>query len=154
MAGLVPDWIQLPLIQGRVTPDILDVLRLRKNSLSCPVGLTNMPSAHLPSRPLRQVMYGLLLPGCGLNLNRPMEVEERDRVGDQLKTIPVQPTFTTVTKQLLLSSLDKVMLSSGDLRHFKGVVKHFAHNIEFPVINHNVFQFLFYLLITSQDGLN
>lgn len=139
MAGLVPDWIQLPLIQGRVTPDILDVLRLRRNGLSCLVELAYMPSAHLTSRPLRQVMYGLLLPGCGLNLNRSVEVEERDRVDLQLKIIPVQPTYSAVTKQLLLSSLDQVMLSSGDLRHFKGVVKHFAHNIEFPFINHNVF---------------
>ncbi|XP_070822884.1 single-strand DNA endonuclease ASTE1 [Chaetodon trifascialis] len=102
VAGLVPDWTRLPLTQGRLTSDILDVLLLKRMSLSCTVDGADMPSAHLTSRPLRQVMYGLLQGKEG-----PLEVTERDRDGLQLTDIPVLPAFTWVTQQLTLSSLDK-----------------------------------------------
>ncbi|KAM7382830.1 hypothetical protein PAMP_002536 [Pampus punctatissimus] len=103
VAGLVPDWTRLPLTQARLTADILDVLLLQRMTFSFPVDHSNMPSAHLTSRPLRQVMYGLLL-GRGTRL----QVEERDRDGLQLKLIPVHPTFKGLAKQLKLDSLDKV----------------------------------------------
>nr|XP_046256889.1 protein asteroid homolog 1 [Scatophagus argus]XP_046256890.1 protein asteroid homolog 1 [Scatophagus argus] len=103
VAGLVPDWIRLPLTQGRLTPDVLDVLLLQRMSLGCPVDRADMPSAYLTSRPLRQVMYGLLL-GRG----RPVQVQERDRDGLELRLIPVQPALRGVAKQLPLDSLDKV----------------------------------------------
>eukprot|EP00064_Thunnus_orientalis_P021363 superscaffoldBa00006427_g21524 len=102
VAGLVPDWTWLPLTQSRLTTDILDVLLLKRMSLSFPVDHGNMPSACLTSRPIRQVMYGLLL-GRGTQLH----VEERDRDGLQLKFNPVHPTFKGVAKQLKLDSLDK-----------------------------------------------
>lgn len=70
-----------------------------------PVDPVNMPSAHLTSRPLRQVMYGLLL-GRGTQLH----VDEFDRDGQHMKFIPVQPTFKGVAKQLKLDSLDKVKI--------------------------------------------
>ncbi|XP_074510377.1 single-strand DNA endonuclease ASTE1-like [Sebastes fasciatus] len=100
VTDLVPDWIRLPLTQARLTDDILDVLLLRRMSLSYPVDHADMPSAHLTSRPLRQVMYGLLL-GDG------PEVEERDRDGLELRFIPVRPAITDATQQLTLSSLDQ-----------------------------------------------
>lgn len=49
----------------------------------------------------------------------PVEVTETDRVGLKLRDIPVAPIFTITSKHLLLDSLHKVMLSSGDLYHFK-----------------------------------
>ncbi|XP_076593494.1 single-strand DNA endonuclease ASTE1 [Chaetodon auriga] len=101
-AGLVPDWTRLPLTQARLPSDILDVLLLRRMSLSCTVDTADTPSAHLTSRPLRQVMYGLLLGEEGQ-----LWVTERDRDGLQLTDIPVLPVFTRVTQQLTLSSLDK-----------------------------------------------
>uniref|UniRef100_A0A8C3A8A8 Asteroid homolog 1 n=1 Tax=Cyclopterus lumpus TaxID=8103 RepID=A0A8C3A8A8_CYCLU len=42
---------------------LLDLLLLQRMSLTFPVGHAHLPSAHLVSRPLRQVMYGLLLGG-------------------------------------------------------------------------------------------
>ncbi|XP_037639875.1 protein asteroid homolog 1-like isoform X1 [Sebastes umbrosus] len=100
VTDLVPDWIRLPLTQARLTADILDVLLLRRMSLSYPVDHADMPSAHLTSRPLRQVMYGLMLG------DQP-EVEERDRDGLELRFIPVRPAITDATQQLTLSSLDQ-----------------------------------------------
>lgn len=107
VAGLVPAWIRLPLTQGRLTPDTLDVLLLQRMSLSFPVEDANMPSAHLASRPIRQLMYGLLL-GRDPTQNRPAEVQEWGREGHKLTSTLVRPTFTAVTRQLLLSSLDQV----------------------------------------------
>ncbi|XP_033497181.1 single-strand DNA endonuclease ASTE1 [Epinephelus lanceolatus] len=101
VASRVPYWIRLPLTQGRMSPDILDVLLLRRMSFSFPVDHADMPSSHLISRPLRQLLYGLLL-GKG------KEVTERDRDGLQLKFIPVQAVVTVVTKKLKLDSLDQV----------------------------------------------
>lgn len=102
VAGRVPDWTRLPLTQGCLTTDILDVLLLHRMTFRLPVDPVNMPSAHLTSRPLRQVMYGLLL-GRGTQLH----VDEFDRDGQHMKFIPVQPTFKGVAKQLKLDSLDK-----------------------------------------------
>ncbi|XP_073340675.1 single-strand DNA endonuclease ASTE1 [Pagrus major] len=99
-AGLVPDWIRLPFTQDRLPSDILDVLRLQRMNLGCPVARADRPSAYLTSRPVRQVMYGLLL-------GRGRPVLERDRDGLQLTFIPVQPASRGVARQLLLSSLDK-----------------------------------------------
>ncbi|XP_030248945.1 protein asteroid homolog 1-like isoform X2 [Sparus aurata] len=104
-AGLVPDWIRLPFTQARLPSDILDVLLLQRMNLGYPVAHADTPSAYLTSRPIRQVMYGLLL-GC-----RGGPVQERDREGLQLKFIPVQPAFRGVAKQLQLNSLDKAEAS-------------------------------------------
>lgn len=114
LEGLVPDWIQVLLIQARVTSDILDVLRLQRLNLSCSVGLAEMPSANLTSRPLRQVTYGLLLGhilDLDLDLDEHVKVKERDREGLELRFTPVKPTFTT--SRLQLSSLNQVTLRSG-----------------------------------------
>lgn len=101
----VPDWMCLPLTQARLNGDILDVLLLHRLSLSIPVDHADMPSACLTSRPLRQVMYGLLL-GKG----KPCVVEERDRDGLQLKVIPVQRIVKGVVRRQALNLLDKVKL--------------------------------------------
>ncbi|KAG8010915.1 Protein asteroid-like protein 1 [Nibea albiflora] len=99
--GLIPDWTRLPLTQARLTSDILDVLLLQRNDLSIPVDHGDMASINLTSRPLRQVMYGLLLG------KRRQLVNERDRDGLQLKVIPVQPAVRGVARQLTLESLDQ-----------------------------------------------
>lgn len=103
VAALVPEWAHLPLTKGLLTTDILDMLLLNRRSLSFPVEHGSMPSAHLTSRPVRQVIYGLLL-GKGTTLH----IEERDREGLELKYNNVHPTFKGVAKQLKLDSLDKV----------------------------------------------
>ncbi|KAK2845143.1 hypothetical protein Q5P01_011802 [Channa striata] len=100
VAGHVPDWMRLPLTQARLNGDILDVLLLHRISLGILVDHGDMPSAQLTSRPLRQVMYGLLL---GRRKHR--VVEERDRDGLHLKYIPVRPIVEGLIQQLARSSL-------------------------------------------------
>uniref|UniRef100_A0A3P8TVG9 Asteroid homolog 1 n=1 Tax=Amphiprion percula TaxID=161767 RepID=A0A3P8TVG9_AMPPE len=102
----VPDRIRLQLMQARLTPDVLDVLLLKRMSLSITVGHKNQPSVNLTSRPLRQVMYGLLL-----GEQRPVPVEERDREELKLTFILVKPIFSRVAQELKLSSLHEAKLS-------------------------------------------
>ncbi|XP_078143536.1 single-strand DNA endonuclease ASTE1-like [Centroberyx gerrardi] len=100
--GLVPDWARLPLTQGRLTRHMLDVLLLKRVSLGVMVDHSSLPSAYLTSRPLRQVMYGLLLGG-----GRKLRVEETDREGLLLGSCMVRPALRGVAQQLKLDSLDK-----------------------------------------------
>ncbi|XP_034465837.1 protein asteroid homolog 1 [Hippoglossus hippoglossus] len=99
----VPDWMCRPLMQARLSGDILDVLQLQRKGLHMPVDSKDMPSAALTSRPLRQLMYGLLL-----GRDTCLQVEEWDRDGLQLKFILVQPDVRSVTRRLELRSLNKV----------------------------------------------
>uniref|UniRef100_A0A667ZHA1 Asteroid homolog 1a n=1 Tax=Myripristis murdjan TaxID=586833 RepID=A0A667ZHA1_9TELE len=71
--ALVPDWFRLPFTEGRLNKAIPSVLRLRRARLPAMVEHKSLPSAHIASRPIRQVMYGLLL--------GEEEVEENDRKG-------------------------------------------------------------------------
>ncbi|XP_071390724.1 single-strand DNA endonuclease ASTE1-like [Centroberyx affinis] len=114
--GLVPNWARLPLTQGRLTGDILDVLLLQRVSLGPMVDHGSLPSAYLTSRPLRRVMYGLLLGG-----GRSVRVEETDREGLRLGSCRIRPALRGVAQQLKLDSLDKLRFprpaenSLGDL---------------------------------------
>uniref|UniRef100_A0A665U737 Asteroid domain-containing protein n=1 Tax=Echeneis naucrates TaxID=173247 RepID=A0A665U737_ECHNA len=85
---------------ARLTRDVLDVLQMQRMSLSIHVEHKDTPSANLTSRPLRQVMYGLLLGG-----GSPLVVQERDRVGLQLTSTPVQPAALPERRQVLLEAL-------------------------------------------------
>lgn len=74
-------------------------------SLGFCIETQELPSANQTSRPLRQVMYGLLL---GKDKFTP--VEEIDREGLTLISVPVKPTFTRTSKRLRLDSLPQVSL--------------------------------------------
>ncbi|XP_061574125.1 protein asteroid homolog 1-like [Cololabis saira] len=99
-SGLVPGWARLALTQTRLTPNILDVLQLQRMLLGMAVEPRDRPSVYVISRPIRQMMYGLLL-GRGTSL----QVMERDRAGSQLIYVPVRPAFSKTNTGLRLSSL-------------------------------------------------
>lgn len=108
---MIPDWIHPLLVQGKMTTDILEVLRLKRRVLGICVGSIDLPSAYLTSGPLRRVMYGLLLPEWHSGF--PVEVVETDRVGLKLEDIRVSPVFKITSENLQLDTLHKVSLSSG-----------------------------------------
>lgn len=94
-----------------MTTDILEVLRLKRRVLRICVGSTEVPSPYLTSRPLRRVIYGLLLPEWDSGF--PVEVTETDRVGPKLEEILFPPDFKITNGTLSLDSLHKVSLRSG-----------------------------------------
>ncbi|XP_061588738.1 protein asteroid homolog 1-like [Cololabis saira] len=105
-SGLVPDWAGLALTQTRLTPNILDVLLLQRMFLGIAVEPRDWPSVYVISRPIRQIMYGLLL-----GRETSLQVTERDRVDSQLIYVPVRPAFSETSKRLRLSSLHEAELS-------------------------------------------
>ncbi|KAM4600320.1 single-strand DNA endonuclease ASTE1-like [Polymixia lowei] len=98
--GVVPDWAHLPLTQGRLSTYIRDILMLKIMPLSTVVDYEDLPSANLISRPIRQVMYGLLL-----GVRDGVQVEELDRENLNRVKIPVRPVFRGGAQQLKLDSL-------------------------------------------------
>ncbi|KAK5607348.1 hypothetical protein CRENBAI_026396 [Crenichthys baileyi] len=105
-ADLIPNWMLLPLTQAWLFADVLDVLRLQTMGLGCAVEPEDLPSTNLTSSSLRQVMYGLLL-----GSRKSIQVDEIDRDGLLVTSIPVKPKSTSVGKSLVLNSLNEVALS-------------------------------------------
>ncbi|MEQ2242612.1 hypothetical protein ILYODFUR_037678, partial [Ilyodon furcidens] len=103
-ADLIPNWMLLPLTQARLFAYVLDVLRLQTIGLGCAVEPQDLPSTNLTSSSLRQVMYGLLL-----GSRKSIQVDEIDRDGLLMTSIPVKPESTSVGKSLILNSLNEVI---------------------------------------------
>ncbi|KAM4689024.1 single-strand DNA endonuclease ASTE1-like [Discoglossus pictus] len=55
------DWVQRALARAQLSPFISDALVLRRTFLHVQVEDSKRPSAHLVTKPIRQVIYGLLL---------------------------------------------------------------------------------------------
>lgn len=89
-----------------MTTDILEVLRLKRRVLRICVGSTDLPSPYLTSRPLRRVIYGLLLPEWDAGF--PVEVAETERVGLKLEECLFTPHFKITNEDLPLDSMHKV----------------------------------------------
>lgn len=129
---MIPDWVQPLLVQGKMTTDILEVLRLKKRVLRFCVGSTDLPSPYLTSRPLRRVMYGLLLPECDSGF--PVKVAETDRVGFKLEEVLLSPDFKITSENLSLDSLHKVSVRSGGVYssaftfHLLACIRLFSHS--------------------------
>lgn len=109
----MPNWIKPLLVQGKMSTDILEVLQFKRRFLPVCVGSTDLLSPYLTSRPLRRVLYGLLLPEWDSGF--PTEVAETDRVGVKMEETLFPPVFKTTSEDLSLDSLQKVTLRSGAL---------------------------------------
>ncbi|CAL8299110.1 unnamed protein product [Gadus morhua 'NCC'] len=98
MLSCVPDWVRTPLAKGELGADILDLLLHKRKILPTQVERRAPQSSNLASRPIRRVLYGLLLGQEG-------EVEEWDRVGLELISVKVQPLVQGAAQTLRLDSL-------------------------------------------------
>ncbi|CAL8236744.1 unnamed protein product [Arctogadus glacialis] len=99
----VPEWVRVSLARGDLGANILDydILVHRRKFLRIQVECIDLQSSNLTSRPIRQVMYGLLLGQGG------GEVEEVDRVGLDLVSVKVQPLVQGAAQRLRLDSLPR-----------------------------------------------
>ncbi|XP_048190869.1 protein asteroid homolog 1 isoform X2 [Perognathus longimembris pacificus] len=96
----LPEWVQVALAKGQLSPFISDALVLRRTILHTQVENMKQPNAHRTSQPIRQTMYGLLsYPSAHLeNLcrngglpPRPGAVSEVERIHKNIKTSVVGP---------------------------------------------------------------
>ena len=97
----VPEWVRASLTRGGLGADIL---MHRRKILRIQVESSNLKSSNLTSRPIRQVLYGVLLAQGG------GEVEEVDRVGLEPNRVKVQPLVQGAAQRLRLDSLPQVGL--------------------------------------------
>ncbi|CAL8354380.1 unnamed protein product [Arctogadus glacialis] len=96
MLSLVPEWVRALLARGDLGADLL----MHKSTiLQIQVESSDLQSSNLTSRPIRQVLYGLLLGQGG------GEVEEVDRDGLELASVKVQPLVQGAAQTLSLDSL-------------------------------------------------
>ncbi|XP_059909159.1 protein asteroid homolog 1-like isoform X5 [Gadus macrocephalus] len=95
----VPEWVRASLAMGGMGANILqyDILLHRRKILRIQVERKELNSSFLISRPIRQVLYGLLLGQEG------GEVEEVDRVGLDPVNVKVKPAVEH--QKLMLDSL-------------------------------------------------
>ncbi|XP_036414367.1 protein asteroid homolog 1-like [Colossoma macropomum] len=88
----LPEWFLKALGEGKLNSILLDVLTLHRVTLNFSVQDFSLCSNNLTSRPIRQVIYGLMLQAA--TEEERYEVEEYDRQGLTLtsSTVPAIPT--------------------------------------------------------------
>ncbi|CAB1334717.1 unnamed protein product [Coregonus sp. 'balchen'] len=108
---VLPDWTLLPLMKGTLPSTMVDVLLLRRVMHSVQVEDPRLPSGNNTSRPIRQVLYGLLLGGrrTDHSSQRPPvdDVEEYYREGNNLTSSMVEAILPSTAEQLQLDTLDQ-----------------------------------------------
>uniref|UniRef100_A0A674ANN6 Asteroid homolog 1a n=1 Tax=Salmo trutta TaxID=8032 RepID=A0A674ANN6_SALTR len=95
---VLPDWTLLPLMKGTLPSCIIYILQLRPVIQGVQVEDHSFPSGNNTSRPIRQVLYGLLL-------GERREVEEYDREGTNLTSSMVKAILPRAAQQLQLNKL-------------------------------------------------
>ncbi|XP_030226277.1 protein asteroid homolog 1-like [Gadus morhua] len=103
----VPEWVRASLAMGGLGANILqyDILLHRRKILRIQVERCDLQSSNLISRPIRQVLYGLLLGQGG-----GAEVDEVDRDGLDAVNPEVKPEVEH--QKLMLDSLPQVCLET------------------------------------------
>ena len=115
---VLPGWIRMPLYEGKMSLIVIEALVLQRAHLSSQVENFDLPSSNAISRPIRQVLYGLLLSGQKQRDDRkpsvarvdPGEcyVEEYDREGLSLSSFWVKAACPASGKNLHLDTLNEV----------------------------------------------
>ncbi|XP_027727967.1 protein asteroid homolog 1 isoform X2 [Vombatus ursinus] len=91
----LPEWIQLALAKGQLSPFVCDALSLRRTILQTQVENMQRPSAHVVSVSIRKVIYGLLQ-NSSPDLNnvsqstvskQPMAFSEVERIDKNIGTV-------------------------------------------------------------------
>ncbi|KAL2079435.1 hypothetical protein ACEWY4_025179 [Coilia grayii] len=114
---IIPAWMRTPLCDGSMSSTFTDTLVLQRVRLSPQIENFDLPSSNEISRPIRQVMYGLLLAGqrqrdhrrpTGVHV-KPGEcyVEEYDREGLSLTSVWVKAACPFSGNNLHLETLNQ-----------------------------------------------
>lgn len=121
---VLPKWTLRPLLEGRMGSSVIDVLVHQRVSLKPQVENFQLPCSSEISRPIRQVIYGLLLLGGKQTANKQVlavkavtgtskrYVEEYGRQHITLSNQKVEAIQTKVMEELQLETLYKVMKMS------------------------------------------
>lgn len=121
---VLPKWTLRPLLEGRMSSSVIDLLVHQRVSLTPQVENFQLPCSSEISRPIRQVIYGLLLLGGKQTANKQAlaikavtgtskrYVEEYGREHITLSNQTVEAIQTEVMEELQLETLYKVIKMS------------------------------------------
>ncbi|XP_029604655.1 protein asteroid homolog 1-like [Salmo trutta] len=98
--SVLPDWTLLPLMKGTLPSCIIYILQLRPVIQGVQVEDHSFPSGNNTSRPIRQVVFGLLL-------GERREVKEYDREGINLTSSMVKAILPRAAQQMQLDMLNQ-----------------------------------------------
>ncbi|XP_045552563.1 protein asteroid homolog 1-like [Salmo salar] len=98
--SVLPDWTLLPLMKGILPSSIIYILQLRPVIQGVQVEDPSLASGNNTSRPIRQVVFGLLL-------GERREVEEYDREGINLTSSMVKAILPRAAQQMQLDMLNQ-----------------------------------------------
>ncbi|XP_029604661.1 protein asteroid homolog 1-like isoform X2 [Salmo trutta] len=98
--SVLPDWTLLPLMKGTLSSSIIHILQLRPVIQGVQVEDHSLPSGNNTSRPIRQVVFGLLL-------GESRAVKEYDRDGINLTSSMVKAILPSAAQQMQLDMLNQ-----------------------------------------------
>ncbi|KAM3928510.1 single-strand DNA endonuclease ASTE1 [Leptodactylus fuscus] len=113
----VPEWVQFALARGELSPLLSDVLVLRRVFLHSQVEDVRKPSAHFITRPVRKLIYALLLntshdPQHEAPRSKELRVDEFDRLETTLRRSTVEISSDDISEDLSLSKLPQLSLET------------------------------------------
>ncbi|XP_040287219.1 protein asteroid homolog 1 [Bufo bufo] len=115
----LPDWVQNALARGELSPLLSDALVLRRVFLHAQVEDMRKPSAHFITKPVRKLIYALLLKeshGSQHEAQRSKElhVDEFDRLEANLRrsTVEISNAYADISEDLSLSKLPQLPLET------------------------------------------
>ncbi|XP_075683239.1 single-strand DNA endonuclease ASTE1 [Rhinoderma darwinii] len=115
----LPDWVQLALARGELSPLLSDALVSRRVFLHAQVEDFSKPSSHFITKPVRKLIYALLLNAPRASQHeaqrsRQLCVEEFDRLEANLRrsTVEISNAYDDIRKDLSLSKLPQLPLET------------------------------------------
>ncbi|XP_072507413.1 single-strand DNA endonuclease ASTE1 isoform X2 [Notamacropus eugenii] len=142
----LPDWIQLALAKGQLSPFVCDALSLRRTILHTQVENMQRPSAHVVSVSIRKIIYGLLQ-NSSPNINnvsrstaskQPAAFSEVERIDKNIATIIIHAAKLPEEYQELgrlteLSLSKRKILLLETLKVKEGVLDPIPASLKLPV---------------------
>ncbi|CAN2389699.1 asteroid homolog 1 [Pristimantis euphronides] len=111
----LPDWVQLALARGELSPLLSDALVLRRVFLHAQVEDFKKPSAHLITKPVRRLIYALLLNASSKTptegqRSKELFVVEFDRMETSLRRsiVEISYVYDDISKDISLSKLPQL----------------------------------------------
>ncbi|XP_074051905.1 single-strand DNA endonuclease ASTE1 isoform X2 [Macrotis lagotis] len=142
----LPEWVQLAMAKGQLSPFVCDALSLRRTILHTQVENIKRPSAHVVSVPIRKVIYGLLQ-NSSANLTKvsqskvskqPMAFSELERIDKNIATVvthavklPEEYRQLGRLTELSLSKRKTLLLET--LKVKEGILDPFPASLKLPI---------------------
>ncbi|XP_008982095.2 single-strand DNA endonuclease ASTE1 [Callithrix jacchus] len=142
----LPEWVLVALARGQLSPFISDALVLKRTILHTQVENMQQPNAHRLSRPIRQIIYGLLLNASphlektsgNVLPSRPLAFSEVERINKNIKTsivdaVELPKDHSDLSKLTELSLRRRQMLLLETLKVKQAILGPIPASLKLPI---------------------